>query len=307
MAGFFLPFGFKYKNAMKCRSHILSVLVLLLSLLFFIPPASAQDLTVMTYNIRYDNPGDGENRWDERKEILVQLLDYYHPDLFGIQEGLIHQVRYIDSCLTDYRYIGVGRDDGLEKGEFSAIFIDTTRLAIQKEETFWLSETPDQISVGWDASMERICTNGLLEDRETHQSFWIFNTHFDHRGPLARLNSAKLIAQRIEALGPSDTPVILMGDLNTEPGSEPIQVLSKYLQDAARFAQKPLYGPSGTFNGFNPEALMDRRIDYIFVRGFSVLSCRHIDDRRPNNLHISDHLPVFITCHHLSSPIITHE
>ena len=142
--------------------------------------AWGQAYTAMTFNIRYDNPSDGADNWVHRKQDMLDFILKLKPSVFGIQEGLAHQVGYLDSGLSGYKYFGVGRDDGKEKGEYCAIFYHVDQHELIKSGTFWLSETPHQISVGWDAAMERICTYGMLEDKSNGQKFWVFNTHFDH-------------------------------------------------------------------------------------------------------------------------------
>jgi endonuclease/exonuclease/phosphatase family metal-dependent hydrolase len=256
--------------------------------------ALSQPVNLITFNIRYDNPNDLENNWNYRKENIVRLILHYDASIVGTQEGLNHQVEFLDSCLVNYACTGVGRDDGQRKGEYCAIFYNTTRFKLVRGSTFWLSETPGQVSVGWDAALERICTYGLFEDRSTFKRIWIFNTHFDHRGPQARAKAASLILEQIEQINDDKLPVVLMGDFNTTPEEKPIQILKTGLADALGISAKPLYGPAGTFNGFTDE-VMDKRIDYFFLSGLDVLSYTHIDDRRDNNRHISDHLPVMIT------------
>ncbi len=139
---------------------------------------SSQTASFMTLNIRYDNPKDKPNSWPERKAEMVLLLNHYEPDIFGIQEGLEHQVKYLDSCLLEYAYIGVGRDDGKKAGEYSAIFYDSTSFKVVENSTFWLSETPEEISVGWDASMERICTYGLFQHKKKRTAMLGFQYSF---------------------------------------------------------------------------------------------------------------------------------
>jgi endonuclease/exonuclease/phosphatase family metal-dependent hydrolase len=256
-------------------------------------PLTGQSSVFLTFNIRFDNPGDGENNWHHRKQNVVELISHYDASIVGTQEGLNHQVEYIDSCLSDFTYIGVGRDDGISKGEYCAIFFDSTILKVINEGTFWLSETPGVVSVGWDASMERICTYGLFEHHCSGQKLWVFNTHFDHIGPEARANSARLILEKIEETNTNNLPVVLMGDFNATPDDKPIKILVKGITDALTISEKPFYGPIGTFNGFTDD-IMTRRIDYIFVNNLDVLSYTHIDDRRKNNLHVSDHLAVMI-------------
>lgn len=263
--------------------------------LFSIPETTfSQTSRVISFNIRYDNTSDTINNWNKRKASLASLIQHYDADIVGIQEGLHHQVDYLNNALEGYTYVGVGRDDGRQKGEYAAIFYNRNHFKTLKTNTFWLSETPEKVSVGWDASMERICTYALFENLTTKKQFWVFNTHFDHRGRKARVHSAQLIYNKIKEINTSDLPVILMGDLNLTPDTEPIQFLKRHLTDAMDIAHKPFYGPTGTFNGFDQDRIMKNRIDYIFVNKIDVLSYTHIDDRMPNNMHISDHLPVLI-------------
>ena len=200
----------------------------------------------------------------------------------------------VRSCLINYSYIGVGRDDGKFQGEFCAIYFDTTRYSILFNSTFWLSETPEIISVGWDAALERICTYGLLEDRNTLEKFWIFNTHFDHMGSKAREESSLLILEMIKKINRQSFPIILMGDFNSLPDSAPIQKIKTDLKDALEISLDELKGPIGTYNGFNVDIPMVKRIDYIFTKNFKVHSYIHINKRLDNDRHISDHLPVMV-------------
>jgi len=253
-----------------------------------------QSHSIISYNIRYDNNWDIENSWKIRRNKISQILVQYSPSIIGIQEGLLNQVQYIDSSLIDYDYVGVGRDDGKKKGEFCAIYFDTTRYVLSKNSTFWLSETPDTISVGWDAALERICTYGLFKDRITKEELLVFNTHFDHIGVVAREKSSELILKRINKINHRSLPVILMGDFNSIPDSPPVNKIKTDLSDALQISLAELQGPMGTFNGFNADLPIEKRIDYIFTRNVKVLSYIHINDRLNNNRHISDHLPVMI-------------
>jgi len=270
------------------------ILLLFLMSIGILNVISAQSIKVMTYNIRYDNPKDGENRWDNRKEFLTDQIKFYEPDFLGTQEGLSHQILFIDSTLTQYNYIGVGRNDGKTEGEYSAIFYNSVKFTPIKSSTFWLSETPDIPSKGWDASLNRICTYGLFKNKATKVKLWIFNTHFDHRGVEARKNSVKLIIKKIKELNKENFPVVFMGDLNLEPESEAIQYLSNQMNDTKTVSTKIVFGPTGTFNGFKFDKPVTRRIDYIFVskgnidvEKYAVLS-NSKDLRYP-----SDHLPVY--------------
>ena len=256
-----------------------------------------QDIKLMTYNIRMDNPNDGENAWPNRKENFVNQILFYAPDVLGIQEGLEHQVLYLDTHLKNYKYVGVGRADVKEKGvgEYSAIFYNPQNFKELKSGTFWLSETPDKPSRGWDASLNRICTYILLKNKKTDEKFWVFNTHFDHRGVEARKKSTRLITQKIDAINKEKLPVFLMGDFNLQPEEEPIQFLAKQLNDSRAISQLPPYGPVGTFNGFDACKNIDKRIDYIFTSKNNITIKKYAVIADVNDVkYPSDHLPVFI-------------
>ncbi len=259
----------------------------------FVSTSSWSQTTMITYNIKYDNKSDTINNWNFRKEKLVQLIENYEPSIIGLQEVLFNQLNYINDHLKNYNYVGVGRDDGKTKGEFSPIFYDSNKYKVIKSSTFWLSEKPDEISVGWDASMERICTYGLFEDLQTSEKIWVFNTHFDHRGKKARVYSAKLVLERIGEINQENYPTVFMGDLNVTPDEQAIQLLKTQLDEALEISKNPLYGPPGTSNGFKNKPIL-KKIDYVFTKKFEVLSYQHIDDKLDSNKHISDHLPVMV-------------
>lgn len=267
-------------------------LVLILGLLVSMSTIYGQEVDVLSYNIKYDNVNDTVNNWNDRKGAMVDLLNHYNPSIIGLQEVLHHQLSYLDEQLSDYSSIGVGRDDGKEKGEYSPILFNTKKYKLLQSETFWLSETPGKISVGWDAAMERICTYGLFQDLKTGNKFLVFNTHFDHIGTVAREKSAELIVSKIHEINENKLPVVLMGDLNLSPDEGPIQYLQNALTDGLAVTQNKFYGPTGTFSGYDQSKVLNNRIDYIFVENFKVLEYMHIDDRMENNKHISDHLPV---------------
>lgn len=267
---------------------------LLLPVLMMVLGLNAQK-SIMTYNIRYNNPGDKENWWENRKQDVATLIQYYQPDILGIQEGLHDQVKYLDNALEKYAFVGVGRDDGKEKGEYTAIFFNNQNLELLKTKTYWLSETPDRVSVGWDASMERIVTYAKFKDKKTKNIIHVFNCHYDHIGKMARENSSKLVLDLIKKMGVANEPIAVIGDLNSLPEEKPIQLLKTKLQDAFETSSMPAYGPTGTFNSFNPNAELTRRIDYILTKNLKVKGFRSIDDRRKNGLYPSDHLPVLIT------------
>jgi len=266
-----------------------TVLVLIFFLL--LSGLSGQSFRVLTCNIRYDNPSDGSNSWSQRKTWLSSQIRQAGPGIFGIQEGLAHQVAFLDSALAGYRHIGVGRDDGKNKGEFSAIFYDTLKFRVLEQSTFWLSPTPGTPSIGWDAACIRICTCGLFQDIRTGKKFRVFNTHLDHMGTAARKNSAILILKKMKELNRRDLPVILMGDFNGGPDSEPLRCLEKNLTDT--YVAAGVNDTAGTFNGFGSSDAEKERIDFIFTgkKGFAVKGYRVIREFH-DGLYPSDHFPV---------------
>ncbi|MDF2831030.1 endonuclease/exonuclease/phosphatase family protein [Chryseobacterium indoltheticum] len=261
-------------------------------LLFVFAWSFSQNLKVMSFNIRLNVDSDKENSWTNRKQDAVDLLSYYYPDYFGVQEALPEQMKDIKNGLKNYDYVGVGRDDGKEKGEFSAIFYDTERLQVIKSGTFWLSETPEKPSKGWDAAYNRVCTYAVFKDKKSKKEFLAMNLHFDHVGNVARVKSADLILKKIKEINPKNLPLTLSGDFNLTDDTEPIKIISQNLKDSFYNSEKKHYGPKGTFTAFNVTEVPQDRIDYIFVKGFKIKSNRHINDRRENLLYPSDHFPV---------------
>ncbi len=266
----------------------------LMLFLFMALNLNAQGITVLSYNIRLDVASDSLNRWDNRKDFLIGQLNFNEPEVFGIQEGLLHQLEEIKNGMPEYTYIGKGREDGLKNGEFSAIFYNQDKLELLEKNTFWLSETPEIPSKGWDAAIKRVCTYGLFKTKSGGQNFWVFNTHFDHKGEEARKESVFLIIERIEELNRQDYPVILTGDLNLEPDHPSILLLSSAMQDSYLLAGDKAFGPEGTFNGFNFFEPVTRRIDYIFISktGFQLLKYAILSDSKDLR-YPSDHFPVF--------------
>ncbi|MCP2037560.1 endonuclease/exonuclease/phosphatase family protein [Chryseobacterium sp. HSC-36S06] len=253
---------------------------------------NAQNLNVMTFNIRLSLDSDKENSWDNRKSDALKLLDYYHPDFFGVQEAVPQQMTDIKTGLKNYDFVGVGRDDGANKGEYSAIFYDTEKLQVLQSGTFWLSETPEKPSKGWDAAYNRVCTFALFKTKKGGKKFWAFNVHFDHVGNVAREKSAQLILDKIKNLNTKNLPVVLTGDFNLTDDTKPIKLLSETLNDSFYHSVKPHYGPTATFTAFDVNTIPKDRIDYIFTKRFECTSIRTINDRRENLLYPSDHFPV---------------
>lgn len=272
------------------KKYLLTFVMINLGLL-----GSAQDLSLMTYNIRYATVNDGENQWEKRKEYLAEQLLFYSPDIFGIQEGLKEQVNYLDESLKTYTFIGVGRDDGKSKGEYCAIFYNKDKFQLLGEDTFWLSETPEKVSKGWDAAYERVCTYAFFRDKTTGNSFMVFNTHFDHIGEKAREKSAELIVEKIKELNRDELPVFILGDFNLNEKSKAISYLSSHYDDARKVSLEKPFGPLGTFTGFEFHEPVKDRIDYIFCsKGIITIKKYGVLTDSKHERYPSDHFPVMI-------------
>jgi endonuclease/exonuclease/phosphatase family metal-dependent hydrolase len=246
--------------------NIISYLISMPLLVVSLPAKAQEEISVMSFNIRLDVQSDGENRWDARKEKVTGLMRFYEPDFIGTQEVMQHQLLFIKQELKSYAHIGIGRDDGKEKGEYSAIFYDSVKFIVKNQATFWLSLTPDTVSKAWGANINRICTYGLFQSRKSKKYFWVFNTHFDHQSALARAESAKLIMTKIAALNKEKQyPVIFTGDLNAQPTDEPVVHVSSIMDNARTITTQPPYGGIDTWNGFQFSKKPAGCIDYIFV------------------------------------------
>ncbi|MCZ4244588.1 endonuclease/exonuclease/phosphatase family protein [Pedobacter punctiformis] len=249
-------------------------------------------INVITYNIRLNVASDGVNAWPNRKNNVKALIKFHDADILCVQEALPEQY---DALLenSNFDVVGVGRDDGKRKGEFSAVYFDKTRFAKKEGGTFWLSETPNVPSKGWDAALNRVCSWVKLYDKLNKKDFIVFNTHYDHIGVQARIESAKLIKQKIQEIAPK-LPVVFTGDLNVTPETEAISTIKSFLLDAKDITVEPPYGPVGTFNAFNFNSELKDKIDYVFVnKGFSVQKFAVLTDSKDQRYY-SDHLPVFV-------------
>ena len=249
----------------------------------------------MTYNLRLDVASDGENAWPNRKEYLVSLIQFFEPGIFGTQEGLPHQVSYINDQLKDYDIIGKGREGG-NKGEYSALFYNSKKYKLLDHNTFWLSTTPEKVSKGWDAAYLRICTYGLFKDKNTQKEFWVFNTHLDNKGEEARNKGMDLILDKIREVNNKHYPVILMGDFNSTPKSKLITSLKTKMIDTRDVSREIPFGSVGTFNGFKFCQPVTSRIDYIFIsdgKRIEVTKYAVLSDSKDMK-YPSDHFPVFV-------------
>lgn len=258
---------------------------------------NAQELNVMSFNIRLHTASDSLNAWPYRKDKLASQVLFHNIHLLGVQEALHDQMVDLSERLKSFRYAGVGRDDGKQKGEYSAIFFDTTRLSLLQTETFWLSLSPDLPgSKSWDAAITRIVTWARFRDRKTRKIFYAFNTHFDHIGKTARKESAKLLLQKVEEIA-GKIPTIILGDFNAPPADEPIQILTDksnplYFTDSKSISKTPHYGPEGTFNAFGPKETSDNPIDYIFIKGRLEVLKHATISQSWNGRFASDHFAV---------------
>ena len=263
-------------------------------------------MNVMTFNIRYPNPGDSANYWPHRKHMVASMIRYHQADLIGIQEAFRSQLDELTTMLPEYKWIGVCRTSGDQHpdpdNEFSAILYRTSRFKPLQEETFWLSETPSTAGVaGWDAALPRIVTWGRFIDLRTQKEFFHFNTHFDHRGKEARKESAHLLLKKVKEIAGS-MPTLITGDFNARPTSVPYQILvdpnrEDSIQDAIHLSEQPHHGPDGTgTNGFKIPGVPGSRIDYVFVKnGVKVLTHAILAESWGGRLP-SDHLPVLVKC-----------
>lgn len=271
------------------------IVILLLMLLFASSSFYAQNLKMMSYNIRLDVASDGENAWPNRKDYFTSQIQFYSPDIFGVQEATPGQVIDIASALPEYSKFGIGREEK-ETGEACTIYYKKERFKVEQINTFWLSETPNVVSKGWDAACNRICTYALFKDLKTKKSFWVFNTHLDHVGNEARVKGVQLILSKMKEINAKNYPAFLMGDFNSEPNTNQIAEVKKEMDDTQDVSKEKPFGPSGTFNGFKHNEPVTLLIDYIFVSKNSRLTIQKhavLSDSKDLK-YPSDHLPVYI-------------
>ena len=274
------------------KSFYFSILILII-FISSSPPVIAQSHNLATFNIRWDNPNDTGNLWKDRLPHVIDLIQFHQIDLLGVQEALQHQLTQMSEGL-DYAYIGVGRDDGKNKGEFSAILYDSKKYKLLDQGTFWLSPTPEKPSKGWDAALNRVSTYGKFVDQKGTE-FYVFNIHYDHIGQQAREESSKLVLAQIEKINTEKLPVIWMGDFNVTPENPAYTVITSQPQwKDSRLISDLSYGPAGTFTGFDWEKLPDGIIDHIFVTG-QIQVLRHgILTDNYGKKYPSDHFPVMV-------------
>lgn len=254
-----------------------------------------EPVELISYNIRMNTPGDGEHAWPHRKNDVAALFRFHRADIFCVQEALPDQMDDLEAAFPDFSYEGIGRDDGKREGEFSAVFYNKERFKQLDGGTFWLSETPEKCSFGWDAACRRICSWVKLEEKASGQVLFVFNTHFDHKGEDARRESARLILRKVGIISGGADPVVLCGDFNLPPDSEPVGLITTKLRDAFEVSELPPYGSIATYHGFTYDDPPRERIDYVFVSpDVKVLRYGALTDSR-NRAFFSDHLPVLVS------------
>ena len=284
-----------------CSAASFLAISILFSLFGFSANTYAKDpvIIVLSYNIRLATPSDAPNTWNARKQKVFSIIRESKADVFGLQEALHEQVIDIKNAFPDFTKVGVGRDDGIEAGEYSPLFFNAHKYKMLSSGTFWLSQTPSLPgSRGWDAACNRVVSWVKLKDYKTGKIFLVFSTHFDHMGEMARRNSAKLLIHAVDSLS-GNYPAVVLGDFNSQPGSEPYNIITdqsdpKHLSDARENCKKPA-GPKHTFTGFKVGGQPGERIDYIFLKNKVKVQSFRVNNANNGDYYPSDHLPVSAT------------
>lgn len=276
---------------LRARLIVLFLCVCLLPSAALAQSAPREPLTVMSFNIRYGTAKDGENRWEARRRMLMDLLRRQNADIVGLQEALAFQIDEILAAMPVYGVVGVGRDDGAARGEFSAILFRRNRFRVAEAGTFWFSDTPGTpASQSWGNRIPRICTWTRLIDRDG-RGFFVYNVHLDHESQPSRERSTQLLLERIEARDYVRDPVIVTGDFNVGEKNPALATLQGPFVDTFRVA-KPDETAVGTFNGFRFGRVDGEKIDYVLVQpGAEVLHADILRDSRSRR-YPSDHFPV---------------
>lgn len=267
---------------------ILSVMAAMLMLPSAGQAQDASDLKVMSYNIRIGEAKDGTNSWALRYPATAEMLKDQKPDVFGVQEAMSYQILFIEDNLRDYKGVGVGRDNGKKEGEFMTIFWNKKTVSLLDWGTFWLSETPDKPSMGWDAACKRTATWAVMKHKKTGKKFYVVNTHLDHVGTEARRNGLQLIVDKLAEINKDGLPVVLTGDFNMKPGDKAFEPLEGKMENARVSAVKT--DNEGTYNNWGKASDV---IDHIYYSGFS--SCpefQTVTKKYADRKFVSDHFPI---------------
>lgn len=256
----------------------------------------SREVKVMTYNIRYGAAKEKKdiNNWVNRKFYLLDQLKKYDADILGLQEVMNDQLKLISEELPGYKFEVAKRNI---KGVVSSspVFYKYDKFKLVNGGTFWLSETPLKMSVGWDASEERICTYALLQHKQTKEKLYVFNTHFDHKGRKAQIESAYLMDKKIKEINTKGYPVLLLGDLNVRHYNEAYKFLSSNYRDATKVNPETNLGPKGTFNWFDATRSHPYQIDYIFLSDNVEIQRYEVIEDEYELTYPSDHFPILVT------------
>ncbi len=255
-------------------------------------------VTIMSFNLRFGTADDGEDSWEHRRDLLVEVIREQGPDVLATQEALRFQLDELAAALPEYAEIGVGRDDGGTTGEYAAILFRSARFAVAEQGTFWFSDSPEQPgSVGWGAQLPRICTWARLLEHDSNRAFYVFNVHWDHQSQESRERSARLLVDRIRQRENSE-PFLVTGDFNASEENPAMLYLKGqidpgpvlHLRDSFRVA-KPSATEVGTFHGF--EGVTDgAKIDGILISDeWEVVGAEILHTSRDGR-YPSDHFPV---------------
>ncbi|KIC90102.1 endonuclease/exonuclease/phosphatase family protein [Flavihumibacter sp. ZG627] len=255
-------------------------------------PVFGQSIIAGSFNLRYDNPRDTGNLWQQRAPIAAALIRFHQFDIVGTQEGLRHQLDDLQNALPQYAQYGIGRDDGKRKGEHSSILYRKDKFLVKDSGSFWLSDNPDGPGFGWDAKHNRICSWLKLETIKGRKSFYVFNVHYDHQGVIARQQSSKLALEKISSIA-GRSPVIFTGDFNGNHQSEWYLSLkeSTLLEDALNHAPDP-YLNNGSFNSFKDNNPSKDIIDHIFITSHFKVKRFGILTDTYHGKYPSDHYPI---------------
>ncbi|MGE5458241.1 MAG: endonuclease/exonuclease/phosphatase family protein [Methanococcaceae archaeon] len=285
----------------KLFSKYLFVAVLLLLATGKHEYAADNPIRIMTYNIRYaaSEKEHGINAWEFRKDAVANMIRFNKADIVGLQEALKVQLDDFKNLLPEYAYVGVGRDDGKDAGEHAAILYKKSRFTVVKSSTFWLSETPAKVSMGWDAVCNRVVTWAQFRDKMTGKCYFHFNTHFDHIGEKARINSASLLLVEIKAIA-GNSPVVVSGDFNFTSDTQYYKILTTSedeggklkITDAQKISVFPHYGGHVSFNDFDKNTNPENKIDYIFIKNGIKVKSHGIIGEKFEGRYPSDHMPV---------------
>lgn len=281
------------------------ILLFFLTLVFFSCDSERKNneernvtINATSFNIRYNNPNDGDNIWENRREMVVDVFFDNEVDIGGLQEVTEEQLNYLIENLEGYSYIGVGREDGHLGGELSPIFYQKEKFSLIENGTQWLSETPEIIgSIGWDAALPRIFTWGKFKEKKSGKIFFFFNTHFDHRGEVARLESSRVLKEKTEAITGGEHPVIVTGDFNYTRESDGYAIMTDdsdkiSLNDAKEISETPFEGKPISINGFNEDEADEKIIDFIFVSDDIEVQEYDILKIKEGKVYVSDHYPI---------------